>query len=129
MRMKCIASTIFLVLSIQVLTSCEHTTLNQAERLLETDVKAADSILSSMPMPTSRRDRAWYAVLKTQADYKQYKTITSDSLILTATSYYGTHHKNYRSAMAWYSQGCVYYEINNDFAAVDAYLKAIDLFP
>ena len=120
---------IIILAALVSLAGCGDSRLAEAERLLETDVKAADSILSSMPMPTSRRDRAWYAVLKTQADYKQYKTITSDSLILTATSYYATHHKNYRSAMAWYSQGCVYSELKNDLAAVDAYLKAKDLFP
>lgn len=112
-------------------TSCKgsRTNLSHAESLLETNPAAADSILCSMPEPQSRRDRAWYAVLKTQADYKQYKPISSDSLILTATSYYGTHHKNYRSAMAWYSQGCVYLEMNNDVAAAESFLKAIDLFP
>lgn len=103
--------------------------LYKAEQLLETNPAAADSILESMTPPSSKRDRAWYAVLKTQATYKQYKPITSDSLILTATSYYGFHHKNYRSAMAWYSQGCVYKELNDDIAAIDAYLKAKDLFP
>lgn len=118
------------LLWVPVLVSCgERSILREAESLLETNPKAADSILSAMPVPQSRRDRAWYAVLKTQADYKQYKTITSDSLILTATNYYGTHHKNYRSAMAWYSQGCVYSELHDDILAMDAYLKAKDLFP
>ena len=120
---------LFLLFAGWFMVGCGNRELLQAERLLETDVKAADSILSSMPMPTSRRDRAWYAVLKTQVDYKQYKPITSDSLILSATRYYGAHRKNYRSAMAWYSQGCVYSELNNDLAAIDAYLKAKDLFP
>ena len=112
-----------------VVCSCVDSSMTQAEALLETDPAAADSILTSMPEPQSRRDRAWYAVLKTQADYKLYKPITSDSLILTATDYYGTHRKNYRSAMAWYSQGCVYLEMNDDVAATESYLRAIDLFP
>lgn len=103
--------------------------LYKAEQLLDTTPAAADSILESMTTPSSKQDRAWYAVLKTQATYKQYKSIYSDSLILTATSYYGSHHKNYRSAMAWYTQGCVYKELNDDIAAIDAYLKAKDLFP
>ena len=120
---------IIILAALVSLAGCSDSRLTEAERLLETDVKAADSILSSMPMPTSRRDRAWYAVLKTQADYKQYKTITSDSLILTATSYYGTHHKNYRSAMAWYSQGCVYAGLDNEISAIKSYLRALDLYP
>ena len=125
---------IIILAALVSLAGCGDSRLAEAERLLETDVKAADSILSSMPMPSSRRDRAWYAVLKTQADYKQYKTITSDSLIFTATDYFGTSIKGskkrrYQSALAWYSQGSVYSELNNDFAAINAYLKAKDLFP
>ena len=119
------------ILTSLIQTSCKgsRTNLSHAESLLETNPAAADSILCSMPEPQSRRDRAWYAVLKTQADYKQYKPITSDSLILTATDYYSAHRKSYRSAMAWYSQGCVYLEMNNSVAATESYLKAIDLFP
>lgn len=103
--------------------------LSQAERLLEIDPAAADSVLSSIPVPRSSRERALYAVLKTQADYKLYKAITSDSLILTATRYYGSNRKNFHAALAWYSQGCVYTELHNNMAAIDAYLKAEDLFP
>ena len=103
--------------------------MRSVETRLETDPKAADSILNSMPQPKSNRDRALYAVLKTQAEYKQYKPITSDSLILTATRYYGTNRKNYHAALAWYTQGCVYTELHDDVQAIDAYLKAKDLFP
>lgn len=118
-----------------ILISCGNSRiLREAETLLETNPAAADSILASIPAPKSRRDRAWYAVLKTQAEYKQYKPLTTDSLILTATDYYGTRirgsrNRRYHSALAWYSQGCVYTELNNDLAAIDAYLKAQDLFP
>ncbi|MBO6079107.1 MAG: hypothetical protein J6P66_10210 [Bacteroidaceae bacterium] len=125
--------TLYILFAIALLISCRdngtHRTLQNAEQLLETDVVAAYSILESMTPPSSKRGQAWYAVLKTQADYKQYKPITSDSLILTATKYYGSHRKSYRSAMAWYSQGCVYSELQNDLAAIDAFLKSKDLFP
>ena len=113
-----------------ILISCGNSRiLREAETLLETNPAAADTILASMPAPKLRRDRAWYAVLKTQADYKQYRPIKSDSLILTATDYYGTKHKGYKAAMAWYSLGCSYTDANNDMAAINAYLKARDLFP
>lgn len=126
---------LYIIIVIAALVSCrDNRVLRQAESLLETNPAAADSLLTTMPAPTSNRDRAWYAVLKTQADYKQRHTITDDSLIITATNYYGTtirnsERKRYMSAMAWYSQGCVYSELNNDYAAIDAYLKAKDLFP
>ena len=119
-----------LLLAIIVLASCsESRTLQEAEALLETDPQKADSILTSMAIPKRAKDYALYAVLKTQADYKQYKPITSDSLILTATEYYGTRHRSKHAAMAWYSQGCVYNELKNDLAAIEAYIKAEDLFP
>jgi len=129
--MKKLASSFLLlvVAGCMLLTGCGQSSLREAEALLETDLKAADSILTSMPMPKSRRDRAWYVVLKTQADYKQYKTISSDSLILTATNYYGIHHKNYHAAFAWYTQGCVYNELHDDLSAIESFLNAKDLFP
>ena len=131
--LRTVKKTLYILFAIALLISCRdngaHRTLQSAEQLLETDVVAADSILESMTPPLSKRGQAWYAVLKTQADYKQYKPITSDSLILTATNYYGSHRKSYRSAMAWYSQGCVYSEMKDDVSAIDSYLKAIDLFP
>ena len=118
-----------IILSFIASCGMRNTNLREAESLLETAPRAADSILSTMPQPTKNRDRALYAVLKTQAEYKQYKPITSDSLILTATRYYGTNRKNYHAALAWYTQGCVYTELHDDIQAIDAYLKAKDLFP
>jgi len=96
---------------------------------METDPKEADSILVSMTEPTSRRDRAWYVVLKSLADCKNDRIITSDSLIRTATDYYGSLHKNFRAAVAWYTHGCVYTHLGNDHSAIYAFLKAKDLFP
>ena len=115
-----------------IMFSCEsreHGNLDSIESILESDPAKADSILSSMAIPSGKQDRAWYAVLKTQADYKNYKPITSDSLILTATECYGTIHKSIHAAIAWYTLGCVYNELNNDLSAIEAYLKAKDLFP
>jgi tetratricopeptide (TPR) repeat protein len=108
--------------------------LQEAEILLEINPSAADSILTSMPTPTSGRKRALYAILKTQADYKRRLTIASDSLITIATDYYGSSirgskNRKYHSALAWYSLGCVYSELNDNLAAIEAFLKAKDLFP
>lgn len=119
---------------LSVVSSCSDSRLAQAEALLETDPAAADTILTRISELRSRRDRALYAVLKTQAEYKQYKPLTTDSLILTATDYYGTairgtKNRRYHSALAWYTQGCVYKDFQNDVSAIDAFLKAKDLFP
>ncbi len=120
-----------IVMIVSVVSSCssDNRSLLEVEILLESNAEKADSILQFMNSPLSNRERAWYAVLKTQTDYQLNKPIKNDSLILTATNYYGSHRKSYRSAMAWYSQGCVYSKMRNDMAAIYAYLKAKDLFP
>ena len=73
--------------------------------------------------------RALYAMLKTQADYKCYVDISSDSLIREATTYYGTRRKSWRAAMSWYSLGCISQVNGEELVAIDAYLKSLPLFP
>ena len=117
-------------------TSCQRHSavwpqLLEAEALLDTDLPAAASLLDSVDAtPLRGEDAALYAILKTQADYKRYVPLTSDSLPRLATDYYGTpYRKNYHAAMAWYSLGCYYTELKDDVQAIDAYLKAKDCFP
>ena len=120
------------VLAIAFLTSCRDATyreLTRIEQLMETSPAQADSLLSVIPEPANARKRALYAVLKTQLDYKNYRPVTDLDLILAATDYYGIRKKDYHAAMAWYSLGCAYSDSNNDMAAINAYLKAKDLFP
>ena len=86
--------------------------------------------LDSMPSRRFRGEaRALYALLRTQADYKSFVPITSDSLIRYATDYYDGNRKSYRAAMAHYSLGCVHSELKDDAAAIEAYLRAQSLFP
>ena len=80
-------------------------------------------------MPRWGERRALYALLRTQAGYKCFVPITSDSLIRYATDYYDGNRKSYRAAMAHYSLGCVYSELGDDAAAIEAYLRAQSLFP
>ena len=130
-RVRLVFYTVLIAIIPISVVSCfrDNDRLREAELLMETDPKAADSILTSMPEPTSRRDRAWYAVLRSLADYKNDRTITSDSLIRAATDYYGSLHKNYHAAVAWYAHGCVDTQLKNDYSAIYAFLKAKDLFP
>lgn len=105
----------------------------QLERL-ETQVDSVPHLvaqaLDSMPSRKFRGEpRALYALLRTQADYKCFVPITSDSLIRYATDYYDGNRKSYRAAMAHYSLGCVYSELKDDVAAIEAYLRAQSLFP
>ena len=77
----------------------------------------------------SKRDAALYALLRTQADYKCRVRLTSDSLPLIATSYYGTRRKTQRAALAQYYLGCAYTDMHRDLDAIDALLRATTLFP
>lgn len=126
--------------------------LQRAEALLETDPHAARAVLDSLEMLTpnpslkgrvrrseanrpsllqeGKGETALYAILRTQADYKCFVPLTSDSLVRIATDYYGTpRRKHYHAAMAWYSLGCVASEQKDDLKAIEAYLRAMELFP
>jgi len=120
---------LLLIIAVSCRDNGAYRDLQYAEQLLETDAVAADSLLGTIQLPDSKRIRAYYAVLKTQADYKNYVIAQDDSLIRTATGYYGSGSKDYHAAMAWYSQGCVYSDMGNDIEAIDAYIKAKALFP
>ncbi len=110
-----------------------HGHMRQLERLeaqLDTAPVVVRFALDSIPLATLNGEaRALYAILRTQADYKCYVPLTTDTLIRHATNYYNRNRKSYRAAMAWYSLGCVYTELKHDAAAVDAYLQAQSLFP
>ncbi len=86
----------------------------------------------SSGLPSFRRGKgeaALYALLRTQADYKCRVRLTSDSLILLATDYYGTKRKTQRSALAQYYLGCTYRDMHRDLDAIEAQLRATTLFP
>lgn len=111
----------------------KHGYMRQLERLeaqLDTAPDVVRLALDSIPyVSLDEEERALYAILRTQADYKCYVPLTTDTLIRHATAYYSRNRKSYRAAMAWYSLGCVYTELKHDAAAVDAYLQAQSLFP
>ena len=130
------------------ITSCRDAgvrdALQRAEALMETDPHAARAVLDSIdppPAPPVREGRlsplrgsgkgvlALYALLRTQADYKCNVRLTSDSLPLIATNYYGTRRKSQRAALAQHYLGCAYTDMHRDLDAIDAFLRAITLFP
>ena len=107
----------------------EYRRLVALEQVLEQNPDSVRSVLYAMPTPKKERSKALYTVLKTQADYKCYEPLELDSLMLEATAYYGTGKKDYYAALAYYTLGCVYTDTENHLAAIEAYLKAKDLFP
>ena len=120
-----------MLLTVLIAVSCggHHSELAQVERLLETNPAQADSLLGTISIPDGKRMRALYAILRTQADYKNYKDISDDALITDACNYYGTRKKSYHAAMAWYSRACVLSLTDDDLGAIKSYLTARDLFP
>ena len=65
-------------------------TLRCAEEVLAEHPDSALTLLSPLDtMSLAGEEQAWYAVLRTQADYKLNHPVT-DSLPLLATAYYGT---------------------------------------
>ena len=123
----------FLLLAALCVGCSGRGSMRQLERLeaqIDSVPELVREALDSIPSASLRGEaRALYAILRTQADYKCYEPLTSDSLIRYATNYYSKSRKSYRAAMAWYSLGCVYTELKNDAAAVEAYLQAQSLFP
>lgn len=127
---------VFILFLSALLISCKdretYRYLQDVEQVLETDVAAADSMLRCVQLSDNKRNRAYYAILKTQTQYKSNIVAQDDSLILTAVNYYANRYggkKDYHAAMAWYSLGCVYTDMGNDVQAINAYLKAKAQFP
>jgi len=119
--------------------------LSRAEALMEDSPRVARAVLDSLKIvnrrlntsknkqgvkkSSNRKSLALYALLRTQADYKCRVRLTSDSLPLIATNYYGTKRKTQRSALAQYYLGCAYSDMHRDLDAIDALLRATTLFP
>ena len=138
-----------LLLVLVSMTSCRRDesvqmALARAETLMESDPHAARAVLDSLEnvlrrpstlsrQPSSPRlsksDAALYALLRTQADHKCHIRLTSDSLPLIATRYYGTRHKSQYAALAQHYLGCTYRNMHRDLDAIEAQLRATSLFP
>ena len=104
--------------------------LTHAEQMIEYAPDSALQILQSIEQPQRlrRKGAARYALARTMAEHRCHHVFTSDSLIQIAVDYYGIH-SGLHSALTYYCLGCVYSELGNDEAAVDAYLRAKELFP
>ncbi|TRX47352.1 tetratricopeptide repeat protein [Bacteroides sp. HF-5092] len=102
-----------------------------ADSLMEIYPDSALSILESITYPQKmpRADRAFYALLLTQARHKNYIALEDDSLIKSAVDYYGDKKKSLRAAKAHYYWGATYREMGYTSFAVEEYLTAIRLMP
>ena len=125
--------TIWLI-SFLLLNSCtrqhnHNILLVQADSLMEEYPDSALHILESIESQqlTVQADRAYYALLLTQARDKNYIVQTDDSLIRTAVQYYDSIGDVQMQAKAYYYKGCIYRDANLCGEAVKEYLTAISL--
>lgn len=123
------------ILSSISLSSCSSSAKNPlllcADSLMEAYPDSALFILESISSPQKlpRADRALYALLLTQAKYKNYIPLENDSLIKTAVEYYGDRKKSLYAAKAHYYWGATYRDMGYTSFAVEEYLTAIRLMP
>lgn len=124
----------FLLICILCFSSCSKRSsasseLLQAEKLMETLPDSALAILNKIPSPEtlSNREYASYCLLFTQALDKNYITITSDSLIKKAVTYYENHNDIASLALSYYYMGRTYFDMQDALQAQQAYLKALEL--
>lgn len=123
-----------MVLSVPV-SSCSSSVRNplllSADSLMEDYPDSALSLLESISSPQQLpgADRAFYALLLTQARHKNYIPLDDDSLIKTAVDYYGDTEKSLKAAKAHYYLGATYRDMGRTSFAVEEYLNAIRLMP
>ena len=73
----------------------------------------------------SRKDKAHYYLLLTEAEDKTYVTHTTDSLISIAADYYEKTDDLGRKAKAWYYKGRINQDLGHPLKAQEFYLKAL----
>ena len=83
----------------------------RVERVMDDDAALADSLIRLIdPKSVRGKDnRARYAVLFTASEHKNYQSIASDSLIMTAVRYYSISNNMEYRFLSNYLLGCVYY--------------------
>ncbi len=73
----------------------------------------------------SRKDKAHYYLLLTEANDKTYVTHTTDSLISIAADYYEKTDDLGRKSKAWYYKGRINQDLGHPLKAQEYYLKAL----
>lgn len=99
--------------------------LEQAEAVMFDHPDSALRILESMPMPTDKEQHALWCLLVTQARYKQYLPIPSDSLIRIAYDYYKPTDDARRKTMAALYMGEINYDLRKSEDAFVFYTEAV----
>lgn len=117
-----------------LLVSCQQDNeytrlLSHTDSIMYVHPDSALLLLNSIKAPQTMRaaNRAWYALLLTQAKHKNWIDVTNDSLIQVAVEYYKDGKDKKQEARAYYYLGCIYDNMQNVVSATDAYLKALKI--
>lgn len=104
-----------------------NTLLVRADSLMNLHPDSALNILESISTESlkTKADRAYYALLLTQARDKNYVVQTDDSLIRVAVQYYDAHEDVLQQARAYYYWGSFYRDKNDYSQAIDKYTIAL----
>lgn len=104
-----------------------NTLLVQADSLMTSHSDSALHILQGISTESlnTKADRAYYALLLTQARDKNYIVQTDDSLIQMVVRYYDSMRDCKMQAQAYYYWGSVYRDRNEQAIAAEKYLMAI----
>ena len=125
---------IFLLLILVALMSCNDPkpitdTLHRAEALMSESPDSAWTLLNTISPDEmgQNRNRAFYALLYTQAQDKTYRDETDDSLINIAVDYYRDTDDVRRKFLSYYYKGRVHFNSKDYLNATTCYMEAEQL--
>lgn len=119
-------NSVFGVLAMFLVVGCSHindnkirgnksvkVAIDRVEAIIDDDPEFADSLMNLIDGQSikSKKLRARYALFYTAAEYKNYKPIISDSLIMIAVRYYLIDNNIDYRFLSYYYLGCVYQEL------------------
>lgn len=103
--------------------------LLEVEKIIEEQPDSALSILNKVENinQLSEKDHATYCLLLTQAQYLNYITHTSDSLIKIAATYFEKSNDKHKASLSYYYMGRVNTDLHDALKAQEFYLKALEI--
>lgn len=107
-----------------------YITLENVNGLLRQDENDSATVVFYRIAPNSiqtEEETAYYNLLKTIIDYRNYADITSDSVILISVNYYRKTNNKYKLAVSQYYRGAILSELDNYTDAIPALKEAEDL--
>lgn len=128
---------IFLLTLLPLLNSCRRNShvsnpiLYLADSLMQLHPDSALHLIEGIASPQvmNKADRALYALLLTQARYKNYILLENDSLIRVAVDYYENSNQKELLARSYFYMGCFYRDRMKLPASIEFYLKSLRMMP